>query len=387
MSYQRIRLLYLNPVARISGAERSLLALWHILDKKFQPFLVVPEEGPLAEKAREKKVEVAVLSHLPRWERRNRWFKFWQTITGAWELKKFIQQKGIALLHVNSVRSGLLGGLAAKLSRIPCILHVRDIYFSPFTSEPRALLLDFLSDALVAVSEATSQSIQQKRKKLARKIRVIYNGLDLREIDSVPTVNIRQELGFRPQETLIGYFGLISPVKGLAFLLEAGQKIIAHYPDTRILVVGQRLQEEDRAFEEKLKEWADRSGLASHIHFLGWRDDSLAIMKAVDIVVHPAVYPEPLPRALLEAAACCRPIVATQVGGIPEIIENGVSGLLVPPGESAHLAEAIISLLQDKSRAQQLGMAARRKIELKFDLREHGRQIEELYSALLEKKR
>lgn len=383
MNEKKISVLFLNPIAMMGGAEHSFLSLLKKLDPAFKTYLLLPENGPLVEKARQLDVEVSTWPELPRWREKSQAEKIRKTLKSSFKIKKLVEKKGINIIHVNSIRQVYVGGLAARLSRIPCLAHVRDIYLSPFLSSFKSWLIDLLADRLIAVSRATQQSIIQKKRKLISKTVVIYNGVNLAEIDLIQKKDIRKELSLREEDRLIGAFGQLHQVKGPSIIIRSLLSILRLCPQARLLFVGGVLHPEERFYEENLKKMVGELSLEKKAYFLGWREDNLAIMKSLDVVVHPAVYPEPFPRVLLEAAACSRPIVATAVGGVPEIITDGVSGLLVPPEEPQALSESILRILGDKEMARRLGEAARKKVETEFNLERHCQQIANLYKSLV----
>lgn len=380
-------ILYLNQTARVSGAEMSLLSLITRLDKRFRPRLILPEEGPFFNLAREAGIEVSILPGLPQFGEPNQLKKLGRIIWGAFLLKKIIKQEQIKLVHCNSPRIGYTGGLAARLASVCSIIHVRDIYLSPLTSPLKSSLFNFLADKIIAVSEATARSIIAAKKNLARKTLVIYNGIDLEKIDGVKAREVREELKIEKEAPLIGLAGIIHPVKGIEILIKAAPVILKEFPLTKFLIIGDVMSEREAAYLDKLKAMVKELSLEGKVFFLGYQKEVIGLLKSLDILVHPALYPEPLPRVVLEAAACRRPLVASFVGGVPEIIDDGRSGFLFPPGDIATLARSCLQLLKNQKLARQLGEAARRKIEEKFTLEKHCQQVTSLYQELMEKKK
>lgn len=379
-------IIYLNQTSKISGAERSLLALWKGLSKKFRPILVLPETGPLEWKAKELSTETIILPELPKWGEKNQLKKMIQILRSAIKLKNIIQNKKAKLIHANGPRIGYASGLAARLAIIPSIIHVRDIHLSPFSSPLKALLFDYLADQIIAVSEATKQAIISKRPGLNRKTKVIYNGLDLEEIDSIKAKDIKNEYKIDPDVSLIGLVGIIHPVKGIDILIRAAPLIKKSFPKVKFLIIGDTMNFEGQLYLKKLKELIAQFELENDVIFTGYQEETLSLIKSLDIFVHSAIYPDPLPRAILEAAACGRPIIATRVGGVPEIIDHNQSGLMVESGDVNGLAQSCLFLLRDRKVAEKLGQRAKQKITEKFTLERHCRQIERIYFELIESK-
>jgi glycosyltransferase involved in cell wall biosynthesis len=378
-------ILYINPTSRMSGAEFSLLGLMENLDReRFKSILIVPEEGMLALKAREAGIETLILPAFIRFGEGYRP----QTIPKAGRallgLRKIIHKNDIRLVHSNSPRAAYLGGAAARLCSVPSVVHVRDIHLSPFLSSWKARLLGGLSDLIIAVSAATQQSILGKTPSLASKVRVVYNGVDLKSIDGRTAKNARAELGISPGDPFIASIGILHPAKGQDVLLRAAAALKPSFPSLKILIVGAPLLETEKDYRRKLEDMTLELGLAGNIIFTGFREDALDLVDAADVFVHAAVYPEPFPRSLLEALALRKPVVATRAGGIPEIVENGRTGLLVEPSDPNLLAEAVSALLKDRQKALSLGINGRKKVERDFTIEKHVALLSEFYDKLLE---
>jgi glycosyltransferase involved in cell wall biosynthesis len=243
-------------------------------------------------------------------------------------------------------------------------------------------LIGFLSDTIVSVSQATKNYVIGINPFLEEKIKVVYNGIDLAFIDRVPTVAIRHELGIPAAAPLIGAVGRIEPNKGFDILITAAATIKKAFPSLRILIIGPVFEKQDQAYLDKLLLKVAEKGLKNNVIFTGFRSDVLEIMKVLDIVVHPALCQDSLPRTILEAAGLKKAIVASSVGGIPEILQDNVSGILVEPGDAGALAEAVISLLANPEKAKLLGIAARKKIERSFSIQQHISAVTTIYRSL-----
>jgi glycosyltransferase involved in cell wall biosynthesis len=376
-------ILYINLTAKMSGAEFSLLSLMAGLDKnKFQPILLLPEPGPFLDKAGTFGIETVILPHLIKF---GEYFHFWKIPKALWavlRLQKIIRGKEISLVHCNTPRAAYIGGLAAKLCGIPSVTHIRDIGLSPFVKKWQSRLLGFLSDRMISVSRATKMYVIGKNPFLEEKIQVIYNGVDLALIDRVPLVAIRHELGIPASAPLIGMAGRIESSKGLDILIQAAEIIKRTFPSLRILVIGSIFEKQDQDYLDKLTIKISEKGLKSNVVFTGFRPDALGIIKALDIVVHPALCPDSLPRTVIEAAGLKKTIVASRVGGIPEILLDTVSGILVEPGNAEALAEVVMFLLVHPEESSRLGEAARKRVACLFDIKKHLDEITAIYSSL-----
>ena len=148
-------------------------------------------------------------------------------------------------------------------------------------------------------------------------------------------------------------------------------------PAARFLVVG------DGECRKNLESLAEKLGLRGKIIFTGRRFDIPCIIAAMDVVVHSSISPEPFARVVIESMATGKPLVAMNEGGIPEVIEDGVSGILIPPKNSSLMAKAIIDLFNDKEKSRKIGFTARKNVEKKFSIEENVKKIEELYLKIL----
>jgi len=384
MSGEPTTILYLHPTAGLGGAANSLLSLFEGLDRRrFEPLLVLPEEGGFSRKAREIGVETLVLPAMIRFEEGYRLSRLPRMLRSVYELAKIAKRKSVRIIHSNSPRTAYLGGTAARIAGVRSVTHVRDIHLNPFSDGRKARFLGRLSDAIVAVSSATKAPIVSATPSLEAKTKVIYNGIDITKLDELPQRDVRPELGVEKDAPLIGSVGLLHPVKGPDVLIRAAARLKKSFPALKVLLVGDVLLKQDETYKQELAELAGKESLGDVIMFTGFREDVFDLMRAMDVFVHPAVYPDPLPRALLEAGALRRPIVATDVGGVPEIVEHGRSGLLVEPSNPEALADAVASLLSDRKKATALGAEARRKIERSFSLAQHVENMTALYEEVL----
>ncbi|MGQ9617710.1 MAG: glycosyltransferase [Candidatus Aminicenantia bacterium] len=380
----KIKVLYINQTSKISGAEKSLLSFLERVDREIiEPIVVLPDKGPFYEKIKEAGIETILIPYLIKFGEAHSVLKIPRIIKGISRLCGFIKRRNIHIVHSNSPRAGFMGGLSAKLSSAKSIIHVRDIYLSPFSNLIKASILNILSDKIIAVSEATRKSVIQKLKSLSKKVEVIYNGIDLSKIDSLKFKNIKKEMGIREDEILIESVGILHPVKGHDTFIKAIQYVRERFPNIKALIVGDVLREEDKFFKKELETLTKELGISEQVIFTGFRDDVLGLMNSMDLIVLPSKYEEPFPRVLLEASILRKPILATKVGGIPEIIKDGFSGLLFPPSDYMALADAIKYLIERKDVAKRFGLAARKIVEESFRIEKHVDNLIRLYIDLI----
>jgi glycosyltransferase involved in cell wall biosynthesis len=287
----------------------------------------------------------------------------------------------VDLIHVNSYVPGNYARLAAALMQVPIIIdHWHG--FTRFNGKRRLIcrLLGRFTDLSLAVSQGVKDYLIAEIGLDPARIRVVPNGVDIAAIDAArPGPEVRRELGLPVEAAVIGLVARLDHWgKGHKELFEAMASLKESYPVHTLLVGGGRRQDEVKAVAADL-------GLAESVHFLGPRQDVPDLLASMDIFVLPS-YSEGVSLALLEAMATGLPVVASAVGSTPEVLADGVNGLLIPPRDAAALGEALARLLADRAWATQLGAHARTHVREHFSLDRLGREINEIYEELVEKK-
>ena len=208
------------------------------------------------------------------------------------------------------------------------------------------------------------------------RVSVVPNGVELGRATSGEGLEIRHELCLTPDDCIIGSVGRLEPAKGHLYLLEAIARLLPRWPQTQCVIVG------EGRLHETLLQHAKRLGLNDHVHIAGFQDDVPRFLEAFDIFTLPSLT-EGIPFALLEACACAKPVVASRVGGVPEVITDGQDGLLVEPGDIPGLASAINTLLSDRKLATCLGEQAKLNMAEHFSLAEMVNRTTQSYQAAL----
>jgi len=275
------------------------------------------------------------------------------------------------IVHTHTAKAGLLGRVAAVLARVPVIVHtyhghVLRGYFGPLrTSLFRAIerILAPFSHALIAVSDSVRQDLVALRVASASRIRVIPLGLELLPLAGVlPRGDLRREAGVPDSAPLVGIVGRLVPIKDLGTFLRAAAQVRRALPAVRFAIVG------DGQERSLLETECERLGLSEVLHFHGWRRDMRAVYGDLDLVVNCSLN-EGTPVALIEALAAGRPVIATRVGGTPDLLAQGQFGVLVPPADPQSLASAIIETLGSaqesdvRARAGQAHVLAHHSVE------------------------
>jgi glycosyltransferase involved in cell wall biosynthesis len=291
------------------------------------------------------------------------------------------------LVHTHTSKAGILGRLAARIARVPILVHtphgnVFDGYFSPWKTrlfieaERRAARW---TDRLIeltpgGIEEHLAQGIGRRGQFVP-----IFSGIDLKPYDEARAQRAatRDTLGIGPDQFVVGAVGRLEPVKGFTYFMAAAVDIAAQAPHACFVHAG------DGSEAEALR--SQSGGLNGRMKFLGLRDDVPALMAAFDVLVVPSLN-EGMGRVILEAGAAGVPVVATRVGGIPEVVRDGTTGLLVPPRDPQSIAGAVLSLAKNPAQAGAMGAAARRLVAPEFGLEKMVMRIEALYEELLQEK-
>lgn len=298
-------------------------------------------------------------------------------------LAKILRSERIQLVHTHNATCYFYGVLAAFLARTPIVVHTEHGRIFPdkkiimFVNH----LLSYRVDKIVAVCELLKERLHRFERINAKKIQVIVNGIDsaLFNMDKIPKEKARQELGFKAEEKLIGIVARLYPVKNHSLLLKVFKLLKIEIPEARLLIVG------DGPERDNLEVIAKQLGINNQVFFLGTRNDIPLILSALDIFVL-CSHSEGLSLTILEAMAASLPVVATKVGGNPEVIQEGYNGFLVPPDSTVELAEKISLILKNRELGYRLGARGRELIEENYSTLKMVYQYECIYDELIWKK-
>ena len=358
----RPRVLLAITKSELGGAQRYVEQLVRLLPRHdFEPVLACGGDGWLVARAREagaRAIQVRSLSLA-------RTFRGLSELLALRELCGIVREGAFSVVHGNSTRAGWLVRLAAHRARIPAVVFTahgfffeeRMTWWRQQTYAAAERLAARWSDAIITVSESDRQAALGARICGPEKLVTIRNGLDQ---DHLLRLRRDRDKAGRPDTLpgersgpLVGTLANLYPTKGLEHLLVAIAEVRKAEPSVRLLVVGEGPE------RDRLESLARTHDLDRSVAFVGAMADPWRILLEVDVFVLPSTK-EGLPFALIEAVAAGMPIVATRVGGIPEIVADGRSGLLVPPGDPVALSQAICRLLQDRPLAAAMGEEAQR---------------------------
>ena len=305
-----------------------------------------------------------------------------KTLFSLWRL--LIREKP-SMVHTHTSKGGILGRLAAKLAGVPVIIHtphghVFYGHFGPLVSRLFLLterLMARITDQMVALTQPEKNDYVALSVFGPEKVAKIHSGVDVDRFMNVQ-VNIaekKKELGLNSKGLVVGTVGWLLPIKGPMHLLKAMSNVWESHLETSLIFIGKG------DLEIGLKEEARRMGVSGKVVFLGWRDDIPEIMQTIDIFVLPSLN-EGMGRVLVEAMAAGKPVVASRVGGILDLVKEGRNGFLVEPGDEKGFAIAIKKLLKDKKMRDEMGKRGR-EMAKDFSVVKMVEKIDVLYERSL----
>lgn len=401
--------LFFDHTARMGGGEISLFNLvTHVDRSKIEPVVVLASDGELRDRLQAVGVEVHVLSlDESVTEVRKDSLSSTKAVSFAqvsqiaryiWRLRTFMKARGAEIVHANSLKADIIAAIAARLCGVPVIWHVRDRiaddYLPPLATRAFRLLCRVLPNFVIVNSNATLATLEIPRQKRARVIYngVVHDGLPPEEFEDDPTLlrGRGQQTNAqgvptnknRINEPLIGLVGRISPWKGQDVFLRAAAEVIEQFPLARFQIIGAPLFGEEE-YEREVHELCEDLGLSDHVEWLGFRRDVPQLISKLNLLVHASKTGEPFGQVVVEAMMAGKPVVATDGGGIPEIVLDGQTGYLVPMDDAPEMAEAIMRVLEDRTNAQKLGERGRKRASEHFAIGRTANKISRVYDYLV----
>jgi glycosyltransferase involved in cell wall biosynthesis len=360
-------ILFIHHANDMYGADIGLLHSLKSLDRgKYYPIVILPSDMPppgmLSSELERLEIEylVAPLGIL-----RRKYLSARTIIPLALDIARGIafvrrtaRTRGVAMVYVNTIVtvSGAIGG---KLAGVPVLWHVREILAMP--RPIRWVLhktLSLCADRIVCISQAVRDGLLKEAPQLARKSVVVYNAVSAAGSNGkAQDVPLRVELGVPPGAPLVGMVGRITHWKGQEILAEAAGLVTRSHPDVHFVAVGSYFADESH-YLHKLQSLIGSLGLKGKFHIADYRSNVTDVYRALDIFVLPSRKPEPFGRVTVEAMMQGRAVIATNHGGTCELIQQGVTGMLVPPSDPKALVTAIEWLLEDRTLGEKMGQAA-----------------------------
>lgn len=368
-----IKVLYLHHVDRLSGAENSLRLLLRHLDRgRVSPFFGGPTTGPFPRALARDGVPVLPLDFGPLRDLR-------RLALAVLRVRALIRRLRVDLVHANGPQTNVCAGFAGRLAGVPVIWHARNLIYGGMRDVDRALA--WLPTRIICNAGAIRQRFHGSRG-WAKSV-TILNAVDTREFSpAVPREPFRREMELTPDVPAVGIVGRIGLGKGHETFVEAAIGLVHAGAPGQFLVVGDPLFAEDGWRADALRRRVKDARVEHRIRFLGFREDIPQIMRGLDVLVL-ASDAEPCGRVLFEAMASGTAVVATGTGGTPEIVRDGLEGLLVPPRDAAALAGAIRRLVDDPPLRRRLGQAGVARVQAEFTIERHVARTLEVYEDVL----
>lgn len=306
-------------------------------------------------------------------------------LPSARRLSRIIREHRIDIVHAGEV-TDLQAALSARFCRVPLVWSVRASFpHAPGLERLLARIVLRLADVVLVASESVRRELFGAYSDAEGRVRVMHDPPRITEVpDREAAAQWRERLGVPSSSPLVALISKLLRMKGHPLLIQVVPRLCERFPDARVALVGGAVEgREGEALT--LQEMAQRSGFADRILFCGQVQDVAGVMSAADVVVHCPDHPDPFPGVVLEAMAVGRPVVGARIGGIPEQVVDGVTGLLVPPNDPGALAEAILALLSDPARRAEMGQAGRQRARTEFSRERYGARLAEIYRQVLAK--
>ena len=282
----------------------------------------------------------------------------------------------IQLVHTHHIGQLLYGGIAGRLAGARVVHTEHDIHSLGRPRTQRLLrVLSGMVDVVTTVAQPVTEFLRDTVRIPSRKLKTIPNGVDIAAYRSAVPIS-RSVLGWRDEDVIIGCIARLEPEKGHAVLLDAFRRIHTRQPFARLLLIG------DGSEREKLQSMAHQLGLNGSVRFLGVRTDIPELLATCDLTTLASAR-EGLPMAILEAMAAGRPVVATRVGSVSELVRDEETGLLIPPGDPEALAEALQTMIADSRKRQQFAAKAFEVVRARYSFDRTLEQYDSLYTAVL----
>ncbi len=379
----KIRVLQIVTRLAIRGVPRHVLNLAAGLDKQRYETLVLagrsdPGEGSMLENAKSQGISIA---EEPLLQRRVDPLVDARAFAAIYKL---MRSRNFHVVHTHISKAGFLGRLAARCAGVPVIVHTYHGWVQELNTRNVAGRIFLrceklgarISDALIAVGDNVIGNAQENGVGKPSQYSVVPNGIDLESF----AAKVPSAVGLVEGAPVIGTVGSLTPEKGFSVLLDAMPSVVERFPQATLYIIG------DGPLRSALEQQGRERALAGAVRFVGGVDDIRPWLQSFDLFVQPSLH-EGQGIALMEAMASGRPVIASRVGGIPEVVIDNETGILVPPGDPEALAASICALGADERRRRQLAAIGRARVRSQYPLERMIRGVEEIYETLLADKR
>ena len=302
-----------------------------------------------------------------------------QKSISIYKLYKLLTSHKFDIIHTHAYSAGTIGRISAFLAGIPVIISHNHSVYDYYNRYYHFVewLLSLITDRVICISDIVNRFANETQRINARKLITIHNGIDSKyTVSEKRTSGLRKELDIPTDHSVICTITHMEEHKGLAYLLESASLLLQSRNDVSFLIVG------EGSLKEELRKLCVILKIEKNVIFAGERSDIPEILSLTDIFVLPSLR-EGLGLVILEAMACGKPVIATNVGGVPEVVKDGVSGTLVPPKDPEALYSAMKELLDDREKQKTMGSNGKKICDLSFNSKVMMRKIEDLYDSLI----
>jgi glycosyltransferase involved in cell wall biosynthesis len=397
-----IRVLFFDHTAALGGGEIALLNLVRFLNPQVvKPLVLLGADGPLVKQlgpkvdtyiwplpsgVADRKKDTLGISTLFRIR------EIFGVFAYVWRLAKFIRRNEIDIVHTNSLKADIIGGIAGRMALRPVVWHVRDRIDEDYLPRPVVgifrLLCRVIPNYVIANSAATLRTILPgDAENPGSGVRDVAR--DRRAVvvhDGTITTLARDERAKNSELFHIGLIGRISPWKGQHIFLRAAAHVFKKFPNARFVIVGAPLFGEEE-YEQVVRDLPSQLGIESVVEFTGFRSDIEQVISGLDLVVHSSVTGEPFGQVIIEGMAAGKPVVATNGGGVPEIVQDGSTGILVPMGDVQAMADAICEIVANPERGRAMGIMGRQRVQDSFTVELTAAKVEAVYRKIMNRPR
>ncbi|OGL38239.1 MAG: hypothetical protein A2042_06185 [Candidatus Schekmanbacteria bacterium GWA2_38_11] len=378
MSHKPFNILYIQGVDRLGGSIESLLGLLKGLDKeRFNPVVLTSKKSEFTRELKKLNIDTEIIK-MGMWRKAK---SFLRIPVSIFLIQKLIRKKRIDLVHSNTLWDNPYGVVPANLRKIPSVCHLRNTFTKDKVKKyflPRA-------DIIICVSDEIKRCIGRQEGERAI---TIYNGVDIKRFnDSVNGGGIRREFNIDEKDFLIGVVGRVDRTKGQKLLINSFASLAGKYENIKLIIVGESSMRE-RGYYLGLRKYCNTLKLNKKAIFTGHRKDIPEITAALDLAVFSSLPSsnEGFGRSIIEAMAMKKPVIASDTGGVPEVVADGITGELFLSGDQQKLTEAIERLMLDEKRRFTMGEKGYMRVIENFTIEKNVREIEKIYLGLLKTK-
>ena len=289
-------------------------------------------------------------------------------VRGVYEIVKIVKKRRVSIINTHSSRDSWIGSIAGRLTGAK-VVRTRHISSDLKKDVLTKLVYGPLTDAIITTGEFIRGQLINGLGIAGEKVTSIPTGIDIEKFSSGDVEKVRTELGFGPDDIVLGTAAALRSWKGHEFLIKAMPLLSKDYPQIKMVFAGEGRR------KARIKNWADELGISKSLFLLGHREDVADVIKSFDISLLVSYASEGIPQFVLQSMAAGKPVIGTTVGGIPEVVRDGVNGVLVPPMDPAAIADAVRHLLAEPGRMEQMGRAG-------YDMAVRGHSLNAMLDSL-----